>query len=577
MRRVALVVVLGLWAAAPAAAAACPDVTVSGAEMQKAACLDDLTTAGTAATGHTDPSDWAGLTPVEQRNPSGVPGLQVDGYFPDTSTFNGTNGWSHDAQFVMRFPTKWNGRLLITGAPGIRKQYSVDPVFSDWAVANGFAYASTDKGNSGVLFYRDGTAPGDAVLEWDQRVTQLTLAAKQAVRAAYGREAGRTYVTGISNGGYLTRWQLENHPELYDGGVDWEGTLFTDDGPNLFTYLPAALQNYPKWRATGDQAAHDAMIRAGFAPGSELVWDDHYAEYWDLSQRTYREEFDPDYDGELEAGIPFCQPGTPMCDADYDWAKRPAAAHAAMRKVAVNGRIGKPMLTLHGTLDALLPIATDSDVYTRMVHAAGRDDLHRYYVIEDGNHVDGRYDLHKGQLRPLWPCWAQAFVAMEHWVEDGTAPPQSQLVPDTHTGDPANECTLARGPDVPGPGPGPAPAETATSGSSSGIRTTAARRHTVLLARVVRHGRRSFRTTGRLVLPPGLAQAQACGSGVVAVQVKAGRKTISTRRSRIAANCSFRSSVTFRHRHGRLKFTARFYGNRALLSAVAKPRFARAR
>ena len=34
-------------------------------------------------------------------------------------------------------------------------------------------------------------------------------------------------MTGISNGGYLTRWQLEKRPDLYDGGVDWEGTLFT--------------------------------------------------------------------------------------------------------------------------------------------------------------------------------------------------------------------------------------------------------------------------------------------------------------------------------------------------------------
>jgi hypothetical protein len=95
--------------------------------------------------------------------------------------------------------------------------------------------------------------------------------------------------------------------------------------------------------------------------------------------------------------------------------------------------------------------------------------------------------------------------------------------------------------------------------------------------RVARRGRRSFRTTGRLVLPTGVTASQACGSGVVAVQVKAGRRTISTRRSKVAADCSFATSVTFRHRRGRLKFTARFYGNRALLSAIAKPRFARAR
>src|SRR3954449_9874550 len=152
--------------------------------------------------------------------------------------------------------------------------------------------------------------------------------------------------------------------------------------PNIFTYLSASLRDYPKWRA-GDQAAHDDMIKAGFAPGSEFLWDDHYANYWDLTQRTYREEFDPGFDGDLGAGVPFCQSGTPSCDADYDYAKRPAEVHDAMRRVGLTGRIGKPLLTLHGTLDALLPIATDSDIYTRMIGAAGHAADHRYYVIQN--------------------------------------------------------------------------------------------------------------------------------------------------------------------------------------------------
>src|SRR3954469_17447575 len=231
--------------AVPARAAERPNadaVKVPGAEMQKSACLDDLTTAGTSTSGHTDQSDWEGLHAQGTKNPTGVPGLQVDGYFPDTSTFNGENGWSHDAQFVIRFPNKWNGKLVITGAPGIRKQYSPDFIISDWVLAAGYAYASTDKGNNGTQFFQDGANPGDAVAEWNSRVTQLTIAVKQAVAQRYGRPPGRTYMTGISNGGYLTRWQLENHPELYDGGVDWEGTLFTPAGPNLFTYLPPALR-----------------------------------------------------------------------------------------------------------------------------------------------------------------------------------------------------------------------------------------------------------------------------------------------------------------------------------------------
>jgi len=143
----------------------------------------------------------------------------------------------------------------------------------------GYAYAMTDKGNSGTSFYRDGQRPADAIAEWNHRVTQLTRATQDVVRQRYGAEPRRTHLFGISNGGYLTRWQLENRPALYDGGVDWEGTLFRDPGPNLFTYLPTALREYPTYAATGDRDSYRAMVRAGFQPGSEFLWEYHYGVY----------------------------------------------------------------------------------------------------------------------------------------------------------------------------------------------------------------------------------------------------------------------------------------------------------
>ena len=112
------------------------------------------------------------------------------------------------------------------------------------------------------------------------------------------------------------------------------------------------------------------MIGAGFAPGSEFLWPFHYAYYWDLTQRIYREEFDPDYDGALDAGIPFCRSGTPSCDADYDYASRPRAVKQAVAPVQLTGRIGKPLITLHGTLDTLLPTGHGADVYDRLVDSA---------------------------------------------------------------------------------------------------------------------------------------------------------------------------------------------------------------
>lgn len=414
---------------------------VPTAERQVTACLDDLTTAGTTLTGHTVPAHWAGLNAPGTVNPTGVPGIQVDGYFSDTSTTNTTHGWNHDSQFVLRLPDRWNGGLVVSGAPGVRGQYANDFVIADQVLAQGYAFAATDKGNTGAAFHTDGTRPGDAVVEWNNRVTQLTIAAKVAVAERYGRFPRRTYAAGLSNGGYLVRWQLENRAWLYDGGLDWEGTLFRADGPNLFTYLPTALREYPKWKA-GDPAAGAAMIAAGFAPGSEFLWDVHYSVYWDLTQRIYREEFDPDYDGATQAGTPFCAPGTPGCDADYDYFSRPNSVRAAVARVQLTGRIGRPMLTLHGTLDTLLPPATDSDVYAGMIRRAGRGALHRYYVVEDGNHVDGFYPSFPDRLRPMLPCVRTAFDQLTAWVERGASPSPSGFVPRPATGDVVNTCAL---------------------------------------------------------------------------------------------------------------------------------------
>jgi hypothetical protein len=415
--RAAMVAVALVAVPAPEAAADsadCARLWVPGAERQVVSCLDELTTAGTVASGHTVAADWAGLTQASLPQPSGVPGIQVDGYFPDTSVTNTNNGWNHDAQFVLRLPDRWNGGLVVSGSPGTRRQYANDRAIADFVLSKGYAFAATDKGNTGVAFYRDGSRPGDAVVEWNNRVTQLTIAAKAVVAQRYGRLPSRTLAAGISNGGYLVRWQLENNPWLFTGGVDWEGTLWRTTGPNLFTFLPTALREYPA-HAAGSAQAHQNMLAAGYAPGSEFLWPFHNQVYWDLTQRTYREEFDPTFDGDLDAGIPYCASGTPTCDADYDYASRPAAMRAVSR-VALTGRIGKPLITLQGTLDTLLPISQSGDVYAEMVRANGRAPLHRYHRVENGNHTDGLVDLYPDRLVPMAPHFQAAVTELEHWL-----------------------------------------------------------------------------------------------------------------------------------------------------------------
>jgi fermentation-respiration switch protein FrsA (DUF1100 family) len=108
--------------------------------------------------------------------------------------------------------------------------------------------------------------------------------------------------------------------------------------------------------------------------------------------------------------------------------------------VQLTGRIGKPMITLHGTLDTLLPPALDSDVYGGLAARNGRAP-HRYYRVEQGNHVDGFAALFPDRLRPILPCYRAAFGALEGWVDGGPAAPPSGTIPRA-PGDAVNTCAL---------------------------------------------------------------------------------------------------------------------------------------
>jgi hypothetical protein len=234
-------------------------------------------------------------------------------------------------------------------------------------------------------------------------------------------------------------------------------------------------------------------------------------------------------------------------------------------KVSLRGRIGKPMITLHGTWDALLPIRTDSDVYDRLIGRAGKRSLHRYYVIEHGNHVDGRYDLFPDRVRPILPCYRTAFRALATWVEHGSAPPPSQFVADPHRGDIVNTCGLART-NPPAPG-GSTPA--------AGHRLKPRLRLRVSPRRD-RNAPHRFRVFGQVILPKGVTRAQACGRGTVSVKARSGGRTVARRGMRLNSKCRFGSRITIRrsrlHGHKRVTLVARFSGNRALVSAGARAR-----
>jgi Alpha/beta hydrolase domain len=523
-------------AAAPTTATAhgCPtDLTqwkqTLGADSLDCHHLADLTTTGNP---YTDPNDLYGMgEPPGQgsgtlnssyTNPTSPPvnGIQLDGFFPDScnayvsepalTAKNGSpfipgctppatagalclSDCHHDGEFVIRIPDNWNGHLLTAGTPGIRDAFSSDFILSDFALEKGWAYVSQDKGNIGSNFYHSGTdevgacgtpwCPGAAIQEWLPRMrqaTRQTIALLDAVAPGYGlQHVTRSYAAGISNGGYQVRRALETDgtgkDRLYDGGVDWEGTLLLASVPsgvvlaqpttgyNLFTYLPTSLANYPG-DVDGDPSAVAALAAVGFNPQSQPLWPYHWTIYWGLTQKIYRLEFDPEYTNytcSSQTGPACVSPPAEQVlptdpDATYSYAARLSANPAVgsrLQSVANTGTIQHPLITLHGDQDSLLPIKTDSDIYAQMVQLAGRGDQYRYYTVAGGNHVDPQFDDHYGVdsygtnvLRPILPCARAAIDALAAWVEQGVLPPASHTIarPDPDTANNlANHCSLS--------------------------------------------------------------------------------------------------------------------------------------
>ena len=149
------------------------------------------------------------------------------------------------------------------------------------------------------------------------------------------------------------------------------------------------------------------MIAAGFAPGSEFLWDDHYGRVLGphpahlprgVRPRLRRRRSRP--------GMPFCQPRHAGCDADYDYAAR--AAGGARRRRRVSPDRAHRQADAHPARHARRAAADPHRLRRlrpddRRGRAAAR--CTATTAIEDGNHVDGRYDAYPGALRPILPCY----------------------------------------------------------------------------------------------------------------------------------------------------------------------------
>lgn len=428
-----------------------------GSALADAVCTEsaDLTTtnpdttpannsvAGLPAFAFTPQTDRATISPSPaKRAPitKVVPGIQLNARMAADPT--------GQARFLLRLPATWNGRLVVAGASGTRSEFNGDFSWSDYVLQKGYAYASQNKGvlnfqlttatdplgcrlnpasTTFVSFYDNGA--GQPFTRWNDTMLQAARLAKQGLLIRYGVPARFTFAVGTSNGGYQVRRAMETAPELFDGGVDWEGTFVDAQGPNLLTDLPAGILNFPDYQASGFSAGSTAaknILAAGYPPdivaGSASLWGTYSAAFWEVTQCQWQKRVDAAYD--------TYGSGT----GSYNYVARQSASDvgAQVAAFATTGRIQRPLVTVAGTMDGLLPIDHHARAYARKVAAAaeasGNAPAYRLYEVQNGNHIETYQDSFP-QLALIEPYAHAAFDLLVQGVERGTGLPASQCVP----------------------------------------------------------------------------------------------------------------------------------------------------
>jgi pimeloyl-ACP methyl ester carboxylesterase len=361
-----------------------------------------------------------------------------------------------DAQsrWLLRIPENWNQRLVVAVPGGLGSEYSYDQVWSDFLLQRGYAYAATNKGTYQYRFTdpaRDphacSIAPAgeplsqvfvhfylhdapDALPHWLSATFSTTRLAKIITAAAFGKRPKFTYLIGVSAGGWVVRRMLQQFPEEYDGGLEWEGVNWQTSGPNPAIDLPFALRAFLAYRQSNFDVhapAYDELIQRGLPPDifsktrkSSTVgsfWETSANESWQRLACTLIFSVDPEYPGKPE---------------DYDYLARTHINGSTLAaKLTTDGDIQRPLISLHGTMDSVLPVIQNGRSFRQQVVARNRGHLHRLYEIQNGNHYDEFALPPYGftALEPIRPHAYQGFELLVSWVEASKQPPPGQCVP----------------------------------------------------------------------------------------------------------------------------------------------------
>ncbi len=310
-------------------------------------------------------------------------------------------------RFVIRKPVAWNGSLVI-GAHGgsggnavdrsgrvyATSETALDDVIGQYALAQGFAYASVD---------RDGAMSSRGGLQLTEQFADL---AEGEIARLAGRAPARTYLVGLSMGGGIARLAAEDPRQRFAGTL-----IIAGAGGDLVTRLDRLKKMNGLWPLI------DPLAHVGVSAG-------------DPKMIAYA------------AAV-----GTPV-EARRLWPYTGSGAAAALKQAQAateetTGRLQVPTIEVVGTWDDLVIReirayrlrAQPSERHrlyqvNRVWHMSGDDDgvMGFQYAAETRMRINKDVADAMGEGASYIPTVHEAFDHLVRWVEKGASPPASQTI-----------------------------------------------------------------------------------------------------------------------------------------------------
>jgi len=337
--------------------------------------------------------------------------------------------------YRIEIPDNWNGDLVLfahgfvpnAGPNGSMLRVGVHR-FREHVVKDGFAWAASS--------YRcNGYVPGQALLD--------TIALIDLFKQSNGgRSAGRVYLTGESMGGHVTLLGMQEFPTTFAGGL-----AMCPAGPELFDYFAAmsaaaevvtgvqfhadtvpqdvakmteALGKPPEYTEKGRQLASiEIQMSGGPRPFAMEGLAGRLIANMSTSQAALLGSTTPSNRAVDTAHLTYAiGDGLGLSAETLNQKARRKTADPQMRSangpyeevVPFDGRIQRPLMTMHGTGDLYVPIFLERSL-KRAVSAAGNDKLLTQRIYRIGAHCQFSQ-----------PEMAKAFDDLVAWVKSGTKP-----------------------------------------------------------------------------------------------------------------------------------------------------------